>query len=140
MTDKVLVDRALLKQNLEALDSAFDGHADGPIWDALCDVRVLLEQPEVGEVVVTTTQQGQCVAVTRQDEEGQILSVIWEAKQPQDEQEPVWTHSQTGALECWKNPLYSMSDRLRMADGAVSFRDQVIANLRSQIAALQSSR
>ncbi len=33
-----------------------------------------------GEVVVTTDASGRCVCVTRQDEEGQILSVIWEAE------------------------------------------------------------
>lgn len=40
------------------------------------------QPPVVGEVVVTTNQKDACVAVTRQDAEGQILSVIWEAKQP----------------------------------------------------------
>lgn len=39
-----------------------------------------VKQPS-GKVVVITNQQGQCVAVTRQDDEGKILSVIWEAKQ-----------------------------------------------------------
>src|SRR5690606_32778191 len=34
---------------------------------------------EHGEVVVTTDQAGRCVAVTRQDAEGRILSTIWEA-------------------------------------------------------------
>ena len=34
---------------------------------------------EHGEVVVTTDQAGRCVAVTRQDSEGRILSTIWEA-------------------------------------------------------------
>lgn len=38
--------------------------------------------PIQGEVVVTTDEDGRCVAVTRQDEEGRILSVIWEAKEP----------------------------------------------------------
>ncbi len=33
-----------------------------------------------GEVVVTTDASGRCVCVTRQNEESQILSVIWEAK------------------------------------------------------------
>lgn len=33
-----------------------------------------------GEVAVTTDEDGRCVAVTRQNEEGQILSVIWEAE------------------------------------------------------------
>lgn len=33
-----------------------------------------------GDVVVTTDESGKCVAVTRQDEDGKILSVIWEAE------------------------------------------------------------
>ncbi|MBA8734197.1 hypothetical protein [Chromobacterium violaceum] len=33
-----------------------------------------------GEVTITTNDRGECVAVTRQDEDGRILSVIWEAK------------------------------------------------------------
>lgn len=40
-------------------------------------------QPEpaapAGEVVVTTRPDGTCVAVTRQDADGRILSVIWQA-------------------------------------------------------------
>ena len=31
-----------------------------------------------GEVTVTTNEAGDCVAVTRQDKDGKILSVIWE--------------------------------------------------------------
>lgn len=31
-----------------------------------------------GHVVVTTTLDGECVFVTRQDDEGRILSVIWQ--------------------------------------------------------------
>ena len=37
-----------------------------------------LAGPE-GEVVVTTDAAGRCIAVTRQDSESRILSVIWEA-------------------------------------------------------------
>lgn len=37
-----------------------------------------------GEVVVTTDNTGRCVAVTRQDDEGRILSVIWEVSQVPD--------------------------------------------------------
>ena len=33
---------------------------------------------EKNDVVVTLNNKGQCVLVSRQDEEGQILSVIWE--------------------------------------------------------------
>lgn len=37
------------------------------------------EHAPAGEVVVTKDENGTVVAVTRQDEEGQILSTIWEA-------------------------------------------------------------
>ena len=33
-----------------------------------------------GEVVVTTDEAGECVLVSRQDEDGKILKVIWEKK------------------------------------------------------------
>lgn len=33
---------------------------------------------QVGEVTITTNEKGECVAVTRQDEEGRILSLLWE--------------------------------------------------------------
>ena len=61
-------------------------------------------------------------------------------EQPQGEQEPDWTNSETGLLECWKSPLHPMPDRLQMADGAVAFRDKTIANLRLQIASYQSAQ
>lgn len=35
---------------------------------------------EEGFVTVTTTEDGRCVMVSRQDEDHRILSVIWEAK------------------------------------------------------------
>ena len=80
--DKVLVDRALLEKVLEAFET--------DDWQkklqSSIEVSVVLKQQDPnfkqpsGEVVVTTNQQGQCVAVTRQDDEGKILSVIWQAK------------------------------------------------------------
>ena len=36
------------------------------------------ETPEKGLVTVTTTERGECVMVSRQDEEHQILEVIWQ--------------------------------------------------------------
>lgn len=33
-----------------------------------------------GEIVLTSTEDGELVAVTRQDEEGRILKVIWSKK------------------------------------------------------------
>lgn len=42
------------------------------------DLYTAPQQP-TGEVVVTTDESGRCVAVTRQDKEGNILSIIWEA-------------------------------------------------------------
>jgi hypothetical protein len=50
----------------------------------------------------------------------------------QEQGEPDFSKSKTLLSELWKNPLYSLQDRLLMADGAVSFRDEVIANLRKQ--------
>lgn len=41
-----------------------------------------LTSPVRGDVVVTTDSAGVCVAVTRQDDEGKMLSVIWEAPAP----------------------------------------------------------
>lgn len=35
---------------------------------------------EIGEIVLTSTEDGELVAVTRQDEEGRILKVIWSKK------------------------------------------------------------
>lgn len=51
-----------------------------------------------------------------------------------DAQEPDWTQSETLATELWKSPLHDLQSRLLMADGAIAFRDKVIANLRSQLA------
>ena len=51
------------------------------------------EQMESGEVVVTTDETGRAVAVTRQDNEGQILGAIWEAKAIPTKQEPMdWSN------------------------------------------------
>lgn len=35
-----------------------------------------------GKLTITTTEEGQCVAVTRTDTDGQILSTLWEASNP----------------------------------------------------------
>jgi len=48
--------------------------------------------------------------------------------------EPDWKDSKTLDSELWKNPLIPQHERLQIADGAVRFRDDVIANLRKQIA------
>lgn len=55
-------------------------------FDAREKLRAALEsalaaapQP-IGEVVVTTDEDGNCVLVSRKDEESRILSVIWESK------------------------------------------------------------
>lgn len=47
------------------------GLALGPVWRWLTTAMY-------GDVVVTTTEAGECVFVTRQDAEGRVLSVIWE--------------------------------------------------------------
>jgi len=79
---KVLVDHELLAKVLKAFET---DDWQKKLQSAI-DVRAVLEQQDQdvkqppGEVVVTTNQQGQCVAVTRQDDEGRTLSVIWEVR------------------------------------------------------------
>ena len=36
------------------------------------------ERPKFTEIVITTNPAGECVAVTRQDMNGRIVSIIWE--------------------------------------------------------------
>jgi hypothetical protein len=43
-----------------------------------CKALIKANQESVGEVVLTKRMNGELVAVTRQDEEGQILKIIWE--------------------------------------------------------------
>lgn len=45
-----------------------------------------------------------------------------------------WSDSETPDCSIWKNPLESDQKNLLICDGAVHFRDKVIANLRGQIA------
>ena len=51
------------------------GLALGPVW------RWLTERM-YGAVVVTATESGECVAVTRQDDEGRVMSIIWAKDSP----------------------------------------------------------
>lgn len=44
-----------------------------------------------------------------------------------------WSASKTIPSELWKNPMFSIEDRLLIADGAIAFRDRVIENLRNQL-------
>jgi len=53
--------------------------------------------------------------------------------------EPDWSSSKTLLSEMWKNPSIPMPERLQIADGAVRFRDEVIANLRQQLASASPS-
>lgn len=50
-----------------------------------------------------------------------------------DEAPPDWDESPTAVGELWKNPLFTNADNLLIADGAIAWRDQVIANLRQQL-------
>ena len=51
------------------------GLALGPVW------RWMTEKM-YGAVVVTTTESGECVAVTRQDDEGRVVAIIWTKDSP----------------------------------------------------------
>lgn len=76
-----------LKMAIEALENA-QKELDGQFSCGNCYTNVIqtckeaLEQHS-GDVVVTKNEQGQIVCVTRQDAEGNILSVIAESEQPE---------------------------------------------------------
>ena len=78
-----------LKMAIEALENA-QKELDGQFSCGNCYTNVIqtckeaLEQHS-GDVVVTKNEQGQIVCVTRQDAEGNILSVIAESEQPAQE-------------------------------------------------------
>ena len=67
------------ERNPHLLDQAF---AAGRIAERESELAQMVRNSAttVGEVVVTTNENGQCVAVTRQDQEGKILSLIWKFK------------------------------------------------------------
>lgn len=58
-----------------------DKHLHRMLEDMARDINARFTAPPEpkGEVVITTTEEGRCVAVTRQDDEGRILKVLWEA-------------------------------------------------------------
>ena len=72
-----------------------------------------------GDVVVTKNEAGQIVAVTRQDEDGRILSVIAECAAPAREPAQLLTeaeiHSLIATLSDWKKytplQLYALTQR-----------------------------
>lgn len=47
-----------------------------------CRALLQANQESIGEVVFTKRMSGELVAVTRQDEDGQILKVLWEKNAP----------------------------------------------------------
>src|SRR5690606_29064692 len=71
------------KWSKNAREQGLIGDPNGFWNDALnrCANELTTLLSEHGEVVVTTDQAGRCVAVTRQDSEGRILSTIWEASE-----------------------------------------------------------
>lgn len=83
---KVRLDASLV---LGALNSMEQMLRDGEWYCAeerVHSLREALQHPETwSEVVVTTNIKGECVAVTRQDPEGRILSVIWESSSTEPE-------------------------------------------------------
>jgi hypothetical protein len=91
----------------------YDGGMDpGPShWMPLPPPPSAAPQPATvaaGEVVVTTDSTGRCVAVTRQDDDHRVLSVIWQAKPAPTAQAGVmssedirsWWLSENGLEDC----------------------------------------
>ena len=79
MTKKVRLDRNVVTDALASMcqmPSSGEWYLAEERANALTDA--LLDPESSSEVVVTTNEAGQCVAVTRQDDEGRILSIIWE--------------------------------------------------------------
>lgn len=67
------------------------------------DILYTTPQPEYG-VVITTDESGRCVAVTRQDEEGHIKKVLWEAPTPQPAipaWQPIETAPDKQGIDVW---------------------------------------
>ena len=57
---------------------------------------------DIGLLTIVTNEEGQCVAVTRTDDEGRILKVIWEAPKPVPlipEAGTRWQHRKGGIYE-----------------------------------------
>ena len=52
--------------------------------------------------------------------------------------EPDWSESKTLISELWKNPMIPMNERLVIADGAIAFYKEVIANLRKKLKETES--
>lgn len=50
-----------------------------------------------------------------------------------------WSDSQTMPLDPWKNPLLSIEDRLKCADGSIAFYREVIKHLREQLKQCQNN-
>lgn len=62
----------------------YDNGTFAPVWkkgkmEAYAHAAIEADRKRKGEVVVTKTPEGEIIAVTRQDDEGRILSVIAEA-------------------------------------------------------------
>lgn len=62
-----------------------ENSALGAYWEAWQAAT----KAERESLVITTTRTGECVLVSRQDEEGRILSVIWESEGPYGAHEAV---------------------------------------------------
>lgn len=115
--------RAELIEQLRALGDATKAEASQPI-------AVVTRFNDLGGEVDWT---GRAIAP--------VGAKLYLEPQSRQESEPDWSDSQTAPTELWKNPLLTLQDRLRIADGSVKFHQMVIQNLRQQLAkALATSR
>src|SRR5690606_14901948 len=90
---------------------------------------------EHGEVVVTTDESGRCVAVTRQDAEGRILSTIWEASEHGGGGEAVdLTDTERQTIEALLNLAYAA---WCLADNTEDSGDEGLTIDRSDFAGLE---
>jgi hypothetical protein len=77
-------------------------------------VKLKSKLEEEGEIVITTSfETGKCLAVTRQDEEGRILRIVWEAPDVVEQDEP----SVEEALRVLHSVETSVQSGINVTDG-----------------------
>ena len=78
--DKITIERETLRSTLDVLTEMPPSPGKALVVSALRAALAAQPAEPVGDVVVTRNDAGEIVAVTRQDDEGRILSVIAEAQ------------------------------------------------------------
>lgn len=137
MADTIKCPRALWEQTLQFLENQGDNRSGANRAELIEQLRALGDSAKA--------EPSQPIAVVTRfhdlggeiDWTGRVIAPVgaklYLEPQARQETEPNWTDSQTAPTEMWKNPLLTLQDRLRIADGSVKFHQNVIKNLREQL-------